>query len=147
MTQTNRFVRQWSLWSTYCVLRSTRIGKGVLMRSLLRDSAHLVRPALVILACLGIFLVVRGAIIPKGFGQYGHYRPGALNLVRQHPIAFAGQDACILCHDDEAKARAAGKHAHVACEACHGALAQARGRPRGACSETARSRQPLPALS
>ena len=30
----------------------------------------------------------------------------------------------MLCHDDEAKARAAGKHAHVACEACHGPLAQ-----------------------
>jgi hypothetical protein len=30
----------------------------------------------------------------------------------------------VLCHDDEGKARAAGKHAHVACEACHGALAQ-----------------------
>ncbi len=94
------------------------------MRRLLRDSAHLVRPALVILAGLAIFLVVRGAIIPKGFGQYGHYRPGALELVRQRPIAFAGQDTCILCHDDKAKERAAGKHAHVACEACHGALAQ-----------------------
>jgi hypothetical protein len=25
-----------------------------------------------------------------------------------------------MCHDDQATARAAGKHAHVACEACHG---------------------------
>lgn len=94
------------------------------MRRLLDDSAHLVRPALVLLAALAIFLAVRSAIIPKAFGQYGHYRPGALDLVRNHPIAFAGQDTCVMCHDEQATARAAGKHAHVACEACHGPLAQ-----------------------
>jgi hypothetical protein len=94
------------------------------VRRLLDDSAHLVRPALVLLAALAIFLAVRSAIIPKAFGQYGHYRPGALDLVRNHPIAFAGQDTCVMCHDEQATARAAGKHAHVACEACHGPLAQ-----------------------
>ena len=94
------------------------------MRRLLDDSAHLIRPALVLLAALAFFSVVRSAIIPKAFGQYGHYRPGALDLVRQHPSPYAGQDTCVMCHDDEASARAAGKHAHVACEACHGPLAQ-----------------------
>ena len=94
------------------------------MRRLLDDSAHLIRPAVVLLAALAIFLAVRSAIIPKAFGQYGHYRPGALALVRSHPIAFAGQDTCVMCHDEQATVRAAGKHAHVACEACHGPLAQ-----------------------
>ena len=94
------------------------------MRQLFDDSAHLIRPALVLLAGLLVFLFVRSAIIPKAFGQYGHYRPGVLDLVRQHPIAFAGQDTCVMCHDEQATVRAAGKHAHVACEACHGALAQ-----------------------
>jgi hypothetical protein len=91
---------------------------------LLRDSIHLVRPAVVLVAVLVLFLAVRSAIVPKDFGKYGHYRPGALDLVRAHPIAFAGQTTCVMCHEDEAKTRAAGKHAHVACEACHGALAQ-----------------------
>src|ERR1043165_7171014 len=72
------------------------------------------------LAALAIFLIVRSAIIPKAFGQYGHYRPGALAMVRSRPIAYAGQSTCVLCHDDQAKVRAAGKHAGVACEACHG---------------------------
>ena len=93
------------------------------MRRLLHDWVHLVRPALVLLAGIGVFLVVRGAVIPKAFGQYGHYRPGALDTIRQRPISFAGQDTCVLCHDDQAKVRAAGRHAHVACEACHGPLA------------------------
>lgn len=89
-----------------------------------RDAGHLVRPAAVLLAGLAVFLVVRSAVVPKGFGQYGHYRPAALELIRQRPLAFAGQATCVACHDDEATARAAGKHAHVACEACHGPQAK-----------------------
>jgi len=94
------------------------------VRRILRDWAHLIRPALVLVAGMALFLVVRAAVVPQGFGKYGHYRPGALELVRQRPIGYAGQDTCVMCHDDEAKARAAGKHAGVHCEACHGPLAQ-----------------------
>jgi Cytochrome c554 and c-prime len=95
----------------------------VALRRLFQDSGHLIRPALVLLAGVGVFLVIRAAVVPKAFGQYGHYRPAALGLVRQHPLAYAGQEQCVLCHDDQANARKAGKHAHVACEACHGPLA------------------------
>jgi hypothetical protein len=94
------------------------------LRRLLRDSGHLIRPAAVLLAGLVLFLIVRTALVPKAFGQYGHYRPGALQLIRQHPVAYAGHDQCAMCHDDEAKLKATGKHAGVNCEACHGPLAQ-----------------------
>ena len=94
------------------------------MRRILRDSGHLIRPAIVLLAGLGLFMVIRSAVVPKGFGQYGHYRAGALDLIRQKPVSYAGQQECVLCHDAEAATRAAGKHAKVACEACHGALAK-----------------------
>jgi hypothetical protein len=94
------------------------------LRRLLNEWVHLVRPALVLIAAMGLFLVLRAAVIPKDFGKYGHYRPGALDLVRSHPLSYAGQDTCAMCHDDQAKARASGKHAHVACEACHGPLAK-----------------------
>ena len=94
------------------------------MGKFIRDSAHLIRPAAVILAGLLIFLVIRLAVIPKQFGLYGHYRPGALEQVRSHPIAYAGQQQCATCHDDQAQVRAAGKHARVACEACHAAKPQ-----------------------
>jgi hypothetical protein len=94
------------------------------MSRLFRDSVHLIRPAVVLLAALGLFLVIRAAVIPKNFGQYGHYRPGALAAVRQHAISYAGQDTCVMCHEDQAKVRAEGRHAHVACEACHGPLAK-----------------------
>lgn len=90
----------------------------------LQGSSHLVRLVVVLIAAVAVFLLVRQAVIPKAFGQYGHYRPGALEMIRQRPVSFAGQDTCIACHDDEAKARSAGRHAHVACEACHGPQAQ-----------------------
>ena len=89
-----------------------------------RDSAHLIRPAVVLVAAMGLFVAIRAAVIPKNFGAYGHYRPGALDLVRSKPIGYAGQDTCVLCHEDQAKARASGKHAKVACEACHGPQAK-----------------------
>jgi Cytochrome c554 and c-prime len=90
----------------------------------LRDSGHLIPPALVLLAVVGAFLLVRSAVVPKAFGQYGHFRPAALEVNRHKALVFAGQAECVLCHNDEAKARAAGKHAHVSCEACHGPQAQ-----------------------
>jgi len=89
-----------------------------------REWTHLLGPATVLMLALGIFLLVRGAVIPKSFGEYGHYRPGALDTVRQQPVSYAGQATCVLCHDDQAKVRALGRHAHVACEACHGPQAQ-----------------------
>jgi len=94
------------------------------LQQFFRDSGHLIRPAVVLLAGLGLFMVIRSAVVPKGFGQYGHYRAGALDMIRQKPVSYAGQQECVLCHDAEATARAAGKHAHVSCEACHGALAK-----------------------
>jgi uncharacterized CHY-type Zn-finger protein len=94
------------------------------MREFLRDWGHLVRPAVVLIAGFGAFLLIRAAVIPPEFGKYGHYRPGALEAIRSRPVAYAGQDACIACHPDQAALRAAGKHVHVACEACHGPLSQ-----------------------
>lgn len=90
------------------------------MRDIFRNAGHLIRPAVVLLALFGLFLVVRGAFIPKTFGQYGHYDAASLERVRQQPISYAGQDACVMCHDGPAEARAEGPHARVACETCHG---------------------------
>ena len=89
-----------------------------------RNSGHLIRPALVFLAGVVVFLIVRAAVVPKNFGEYGHYRPGALDMIAATPMSYAGRSQCVLCHDAEAKVHDAGKHAGVACEACHGPLAK-----------------------
>ncbi len=93
------------------------------MRELIRDREHLVRLALIFAAGFVAFVLVRSFVIPKGFGVYGHYRAGALDDVSARGIHFAGRASCADCHDDLEKAKAAGKHAGLGCEACHGAQA------------------------
>jgi transcription elongation factor Elf1 len=90
------------------------------MRELFRDAEHLFRLALLFLALLVIFLVVRAALVPKGFGTYGHYRAGALVDVRARALTFAGRAACLDCHDAVDAVKKAGKHAGLGCESCHG---------------------------
>jgi hypothetical protein len=71
-----------------------------------------------------VFLVVRGYVVPKTFGQYGHYRGAAIGEIAAHPVKFAGHQTCESCHSDIADTKTKGAHAHVNCEACHGALFQ-----------------------
>lgn len=87
-----------------------------------KEAAHLIRPALVFLALSVVFLLVRRAVVPASFGQFGHYRGAALEEVRKSPIRFAGQQACADCHPEVVTARAKGHHRGVACETCHGPL-------------------------
>jgi hypothetical protein len=92
------------------------------MRNRFKDAEHLVRVVLVFLAGIVVFLMVRGMIVPKSFGQYGHYRGDALADIAARPLAYAGREACEACHQDIADLKKTGKHAGVGCEACHGPL-------------------------
>jgi predicted CXXCH cytochrome family protein len=88
-----------------------------------KDAEHLVRVAALFLAGVVAFFVAQRLLVPAGFGQYGHYRAGALADNRDRPVVFAGRAACEECHTDVAETKAKGRHARPACEACHGALA------------------------
>jgi hypothetical protein len=89
---------------------------------LFKDKEHLLRVAGLFVVGIAAFLLLQQLLVPKGFGEFGHFRTGALDDNRAVPAKFAGQATCVECHTDEAAARTAGKHAHVHCEACHGAL-------------------------
>jgi hypothetical protein len=88
-----------------------------------KDSSHLFRFLGLFVIAFLIFLVVRHFVVPKSFGEYGHYRGAAINEIAGLPVKFAGHQACEACHSDIADTKNNGKHAHVNCEACHGALA------------------------
>jgi hypothetical protein len=88
-----------------------------------KDVEHYVRAAILFGVGIILFLVIRAVLIPKDFGEYGHYRPGALADNAALPLVFAGRAACEECHSDVVESRAGHKHEHVACEACHWALA------------------------
>lgn len=91
--------------------------------SVFKDAGHFPRFAGLFVLAFLVFLVVRHYVVPKSFGQYGHYRGAAIGEIAQRPVKFAGHETCETCHSDEADKKKAGKHAHVNCEACHGALA------------------------
>jgi hypothetical protein len=90
------------------------------MRNILKESGHLVRMAVLLGMGLVAFLLIRHAIVPKSFGQYGHYRGAVLDEIRARPVSFAGKQTCEMCHTDVADVKNKGVHAGVACEACHG---------------------------
>lgn len=92
------------------------------MQDRFKDQAHLLRVAGLFVAALLVFLLLKTLLVPADFGRYGHYRAGALDDNRAHPVVYAGRAACAACHEDAAAALAKGRHATVGCEACHGAL-------------------------
>lgn len=86
----------------------------------MKEAVHLVRLAVILAAGAGVFVFVRQSIIPKGFGQYGHFRPGALEDNRSKPLVHAGRAACADCHDEAVTTLKKSRHGAIGCEACHG---------------------------
>ena len=93
------------------------------MSKLFPNSQHLVRIAGLFLLGLVLFIILRAIFIPKGFGELGHYRVGALKDNSVKAITFAGKKACLECHTDVEDTMKGSRHAALSCEVCHGALA------------------------
>jgi hypothetical protein len=69
------------------------------------------------------FILLRAAIVPPTFGQYGHYRGAAIADIGARPVKFAGHQVCESCHTEVVDQKKLGKHVVIPCETCHGALA------------------------
>jgi Cytochrome c7 and related cytochrome c len=89
-----------------------------------KDANHLFRLAAVFAAGFLMFVLVRGFLVPKSFGQYGHFRGNALAEIKSQPVHYAGHETCESCHSDVLEQKTKGKHVRVNCEACHGPLAK-----------------------
>lgn len=89
-----------------------------------KDAEHLFRMAFLFVAGLIVFVLLRHALVPRSFGQYGHFRGDAIGEIKARPPAYAGHSTCEGCHSDVLEVKAKGKHTHVACESCHGPLAK-----------------------
>jgi Cytochrome c554 and c-prime len=88
-----------------------------------KDAGHLLRFAGLFVIAFLLFWAIRGYVVPKTFGQYGHYRGAAIAEIAAHPVKYGGHTACETCHSDVADVKNKGKHEQVNCEACHGPLA------------------------
>jgi Cytochrome c7 and related cytochrome c len=92
--------------------------------NIFKDAGHLFRLAAVFVVGILVFLGMRAFLVPKSFGQYGHYRGNAITEIAARPVNFAGHQACEGCHADVLDKKKDGRHARVNCEACHGPLAK-----------------------
>lgn len=90
------------------------------MTTLFKNSQHIVRIVGLFLFGLVLFVLLRAVFIPKGFGEFGHYRSGALKDNMSKPVVHAGRKACLECHTDVEEAQKGSRHASVSCEVCHG---------------------------
>lgn len=84
---------------------------------------QLTRLLVVFFALAGGLAVGRHLLLPKTFGERGHYRAAAVDVNRQQPIRYAGREACAACHTDMVDAHRNARHQTVACEVCHGPAA------------------------
>ena len=64
------------------------------VKLLFKDIEHLLRLAAVMLIAVVAFVVLRAAVVPKSFGQYGHYRGDAIAEVAARPVGHAGHEVC-----------------------------------------------------
>jgi len=85
--------------------------------------SHLDRLALLLVVCLVAFLIIKDLATPASWNYEVWYRGDALAELQALPLAFGGNESCVECHDDEHEAMAEFKHQTLACESCHGALA------------------------
>ena len=81
---------------------------------------QLKRLALAFAIFISAFLIIRHALVPKTFGQYGFYRGASLTEIAQTPIKYAGQKACLDCHQDIDDLKKQDVHSEISCETCHG---------------------------
>jgi cytochrome c7-like protein len=89
-----------------------------------KDAGHLFRLAAVFVVGTLAFLGMRVFLVPKSFGQYGHYRGDAMAEIAARPLNFAGHQTCEGCHSEVLEKKKGGRHARVNCETCHGPLAK-----------------------
>ena len=66
--------------------------------SAFKDAGHLFRFAGLFVLAFIVFLVVRAYVVPKSFGQYGHYRGAAIGEIAAKPVKFTGHETCETCH-------------------------------------------------
>lgn len=81
---------------------------------------QLSRLAIAFAIFISIFILLRHFLVPKTFGQYGHYRGASLTEIAQREIHYAGQKVCFECHQDIEDLKQQDVHSEIDCETCHG---------------------------
>jgi hypothetical protein len=88
--------------------------------------SHVLRPLWVAIALVASVLIARVFLVPDDFGVHGDsftynfYRLSNVQEWKDFPAKYQGRERCARCHEENAEAVAASKHANMQCENCHG---------------------------
>lgn len=81
---------------------------------------HVKRLIMVFVVIIILFLFLQHVLKPVSFGKLGHYRELSIHENSVKPLYYAGAVNCSNCHDSVHVIIAAGLHAQLNCEVCHG---------------------------
>jgi hypothetical protein len=81
---------------------------------------QLTRLAIAFAVFISLFLFLQHVLVPDTFGDNGHYRAASLIDNAQPEIHYAGQKACLECHQDIEDMKKDDVHSGIHCETCHG---------------------------
>lgn len=83
-------------------------------------NAHLIKVILVLIVLGAGVLAAQALFIPSDFGEYGHYRTGAVEDEINRLVRNQTNESCLKCHPYIKKIHLGGVHKTVSCEFCHG---------------------------
>jgi len=88
-----------------------------------KSYSHLFKIILILIAVVGVGVAVRAMVMPKSFGEFGHYRGDAVKDEINRPIRNGTNASCLVCHPYIREMHLQGVHKTVSCEFCHGPVA------------------------
>ena len=80
---------------------------------------QVIRLAIVFTIAIAAMLLIRSQYVPESYGEFGHYRGDAIELVTGRELKYAGWQMCVVCHVDEGEKKTRSYHRTLSCEVCH----------------------------
>lgn len=81
---------------------------------------QITRPLFLFMGLLVLFFCARAIMVPKSFGEFGHYRGDSPAEESRQKLRYTGAQACRDCHRKELSVFDRGAHRSISCETCHG---------------------------
>jgi len=81
---------------------------------------QILRLVLLTIVIVGGYLLLRLALTPATFGEFGWYRGRALADIAAQETTYAGRKSCAECHSEIESLLGAHEHRGLSCESCHG---------------------------
>ena len=81
---------------------------------------QIIRLVLLTIGIICVYFTARYFLVPPSFGEFGHYRGDALQMIASRQPFWAGKASCLECHSAHADKLAKGDHKTLSCETCHG---------------------------